>query len=97
MMVENSKRTFIVDGMVVQGRKDGGQERLLKQIGHHQLLFQNVPYRFGRFILIIGLILRVILKQTRAKNINVRRTTATFVFCGISVHTHFLHYTVGRY
>jgi len=48
--------------MIIQSGENGGQKCLLEQIGREQLPFQNVPHRFGRFIMIIGRVLRVILR-----------------------------------
>lgn len=56
------RHTIVVDGMIIQRRENGGQKRLLEQISGEQLPLQNVSHRFGRFIMIIGRVLRVILK-----------------------------------
>lgn len=56
------QRTIVIDGMIIQRSENGGQKGLLEQIGGEQLSFQNVPHRFGRFIMITDRVLRVILK-----------------------------------
>lgn len=62
LTIKSIQHTIIVDGMVIQCRENGGQKRLLEQISGEQLSLQNVSHRFGRFIMIIGRVLRIILK-----------------------------------
>jgi len=56
-----SIRTVVVGRAVVQGGQNGGQERLLEQVGRQQLFSQYVPHRVGRPVVTVGRVPRVIL------------------------------------
>lgn len=64
--------------MVVQCRQNGRQKRLLEQISCEQLFLQDVPHRFGRFIMTISRVSWAILKKKKHH-------------CGCTKWRHFHH------
>lgn len=56
---------MIATGVVVQRRQNGGQKRLLEQVGGQHLFVQRIVHRFGRFIVttVIDRFVWIVLKR----------------------------------